>query len=105
MREIPNVLNTKDDVLSCHALALADEILKSDLKQKLQDLLSDDQVWFFQAEVTEAYAPGTNEKVMTEKLNDETIKYVCFELRDNPNARFLQMGFQRTELEALISEL
>jgi hypothetical protein len=105
MQEIPSVLNTKDDVVVLHAQALAGIVSKSDLKQKLQDLLSDDQVWFFKEVVAEVYTPGINEKVMTQKETDDTIKYVCFELRDNPSARFLQMGFQRTELEELIGEL
>lgn len=101
---IPEFLNTKEDVLYCHALALAGE-LKEGCKEKLQDLLSDEKVWVFKADVLDTYTPSANEQVMTETDETGATKYVCFELQDNPNARFLQMGFTKEELINLITQL
>lgn len=102
---IPKVLNTKEDVLNCHALALAGELDKEELKQKLQNLLSDEKVWVFKANVSDTYTPSANEKVMTETDKTGATKHVCFEIQDNPNARFLQMGFTKDELTNLITQL
>lgn len=102
---IPKVLNTKEDVLNCHALALAGELDKEGLKQKLQDLLSDEKVWVFKTDVLDTYTPLANEKVMTEPDGTGATKHVCFEIQDNPNARFLQMGFIKEELTNLITQL
>lgn len=105
MRGIPKVLNTKEDVLNCHTLALSGELDRASLKQKLQNLFSDEKVWVFKAEVSDTYTPAANEKVMTETDAAGVTKHVCFELQDNPNARFLQMGLTKTELESLINQL
>lgn len=105
MRGIPAYLNTKEDVLNCHALALSGELDRAGLKQKLQSLSSDEKVWVYRADVSDAYIPAENEKVMIETDMTGAAKHVCFELRENPNARFLQMGLTKTELESLINQL
>lgn len=102
---IPNVLNTKQDVLNCHTLALAGELDRKELRQKLQDLLSDEKVWVFKADVSNTYKPLANEKIMTQTDMAGVTKHVCFELKDNPNARFLQMGLAKNELTNLITQL
>lgn len=105
MVEIPKVLNTKEDVTTCHVLALAGGLDRKELKQKLQDMFSDEKVWVFKANVAATYAPSANEKVMKETDIAGVTKHVCFEIRDNPNARFLQMGYTKQELTNLITKL
>ncbi|MBI3584183.1 MAG: hypothetical protein HY096_09600 [Nitrospinae bacterium] len=105
MRGIPSVLNTRVDVETCHALALTGEIDSAELKKKLQDLFSDEKIWSFKSEVASTYIPLSNEKVITEIDTAGQTKYICFEFVDNPNARFLQMGFTKAELENLINQL
>jgi len=103
---IPKILNTKQDVLYCVELAKQNEVDKAELKVKLQNLLSDEKVWVFKAEVDASYTPAASEKVMEQKeMETGSIKYVCYELIDNPNARFLQMGLTKNEILHLISEL
>jgi hypothetical protein len=102
---IPYNLNTKEDVLTCHSLALSGELDKTQLKQKLQNLLSDEKVWVFKEEVSESYVPSENEKVMVETDEAGNTKYVCYVLQDNPYARYLQMGFTKEELTNLIAQL
>ena len=103
---IPYHLNTKEDVLTCHALALSGEIDSAQLKQKLQNLLSDEKVWSFKSVVSSTYVAGANEQVMTEKdAATEQERHVLYELKSNPNACFLVMGFQRAELQSLIDQL
>lgn len=104
MVRIPYHLNTKEDVLTCHSLALAGELDGAQLKQKLQNLLSDEKVWSFKSVVSSTYAAGANEKVMTEQDAGQE-KHVLYELKSNPNARFLVMGFQKAELQSLIDQL
>jgi hypothetical protein len=101
----PDALNTKQDVLNCHALALAGEIDRKELRQKLQDLLSDEKVWVFKADVSDTYKPLADEKVMTQTDMAGVTKHVCFKFQDNPNARFLHMGFTKEELTNLITQL
>lgn len=105
MRGLPNVLNTKEDVYTCHALALVGELDKEGLKQKIQDLLSDEKVWVYKEEVLDTYTPSTNEKIMTHTDEAGNTKYVCYVLQNNPHARYLQMGFTKEELINLITQL
>ena len=103
---VPYHLNTKEDVLTCHALALAGELDVEHLKQKLQNLLSDEKVWSFKAVVSSTYVAGANEQVMTAKdAATDQERHILYELKSNPNARFLVMGFQRAELQSLIDQL
>ena len=103
---VPKIFNTKEDILTCHALALAGEIDGLELKNKLQNLFADKNVWTFKAEVTDTYIPKDGEQVT--KDTDPatgTEKYTCFALASNANAGFLLMGFTETELNNLIEEL
>ncbi|MEJ5227174.1 hypothetical protein [Thermodesulfovibrio sp.] len=106
MKGMPKVLNTKHDVLLCHSLALEGKLSKDELRQKLLNMLSDEKVWVYKEEVSENYAPKENEKVM-EQVDFETgtTKHICYELQENPNARYLQMGFSKEELLNLINQL
>lgn len=101
---IPKHLNTKEDVLTCHSLALAGELDGAQLKQKLKDLLSDEKVWSFKSVVSSTYTAGDNEKVITEQVEGQE-KHLLYELKSNPNARFIVMGFQKAELQSLIDQL
>lgn len=102
---IPKVLNTRVDVLVCHAEAMAGRLSKPDLAKKMQDLLSDAKVWMFKEDVSEDYTPGANEQVLAETKVGEAVKYTCFALQDNPDARYLQMGLTKPELDSLIDQL
>lgn len=103
-RGIPNLLNTKADVLNCIAMANSGEISKTELATKLQALLSDEKVWNFKAAVSASYTPAANEQVL-EQVVEGVTEYLCFEKVANPAARFLRMGLTKAEIEAHIAAL
>ncbi|MDI6865813.1 hypothetical protein [Thermodesulfovibrio yellowstonii] len=105
MRGIPKWLNTKEDVLRCIELAIDGQLDKQQLKKKLQDLMSDEKVYMFKQIVNEGYTPAEGERVCEVKKEDGSVEYHCYELQENPNARFAQMGFTKEELQGLINQL
>ncbi|WP_028844733.1 hypothetical protein [Thermodesulfovibrio thiophilus] len=105
MRGMPKWLNSKEDVLNVVGLASDGQLSKSDVKKKINDLLSDERVYNYKAEVSSDYQPGENEKVMTEKHYDGTEKIVCYELVENMYARYIQLGFTKDEIISLLSSL
>lgn len=105
MRGMPKWLNSKEDVLNAAELAHDGQLSKTDVIKKINDLLSDERVYNYKAEVSSDYQPGENEKVMTEKHYDGTEKTVCYELVDNPHARYIQLGFTKDEISNLLRSL
>lgn len=101
---VPKHLNTKEDVLYVYTLALQGQLPKDEVKRKIENLLSDEKIWVYKAEVESDYTPSETEKVMLQQETDGE-KHICFELQDNPNARFLQMGFTKEEILNLIKNL
>lgn len=104
MRGIPNKLNSKQDIETCVALAIAGDLDKVELKERLQNLLSDEKVYVFSKVVDQAYTATASEKVI-ESENDGVVTYDCFILTDNPASRFLKLGITKTELNAHIKKL
>ena len=105
MKGMPKWLNSKDDVMYCVQLAMEGEIDKGILKEKLQELMSDEKVYVFKSQVTADYTPVEGERVCEMRKEDDSIEYHCYELQTNPNARYIQMGFSKEELQGLINEL
>jgi len=105
MRGIPKWINSKQDVLNCVELALEGQLNKQEVKKKLEDLLSDDRVYMFKSVVNEEYTASKDERVCEVKKEGGAIEYHCYELQDNPNARYKQMGLSKEELQDLIKEL
>jgi 3-oxoacyl-[acyl-carrier-protein] synthase III len=106
---IPDVLNTKQDVLNCIEYADKGMLNKSELALKIKSLKNDEKVWMFKEYVDSDYTPLENEKVMEEETIDDngnkTTKYVCFEFVDNPNALYIKMGFTKDEIDQYITKL
>ena len=105
MKGVPKWLNSKDDVLFCVQLALEGELDKNATKKKLQDLLSDEKVYVYKSTVGESYMPAENEKVCEARKEDGSIEYHCYELQQNPNARYVQMGLSKEEIQDLLAQL
>ncbi len=105
MRGVPKWLNSKEDVLYCVQLAIEGEIDREAVKTKIQDLLSDEKVYVYKATVNEGYTAKENEKICEAKKEDGSTEYHCYELQQNPNARHVQMGLSKEEIQSLIKQL
>jgi hypothetical protein len=105
MKGMPKWLNSKEDVFNCMELAIEGQLDKRELKKKLQDLLSDEKVYKFSKIVNEGYTSAANERVCEVKKEDGSVEYHCYVLQDNPDARYVQMGFSKEEIQSLIREL
>jgi hypothetical protein len=102
---VPKWLNSKEDVLYCVQLAMEGRLDKESVKKRLQDILSDEKVYMYKNVVNEGYIPAENEKICEVKKEDGTIEYHAYELQENQNARFLQMGFTKDEITSIINQL
>ncbi len=104
---VPNTINTKQDAQVCVTMALAGELDRTQLKQKLENLFSDEMVWNFKQTVSSTSVAGNNQQIIKEKdMITGQDKYELFELDSNPNPRYIAMGFQnRAELQSLIDQL
>jgi hypothetical protein len=102
---MPKWLNSKEDVLYCVRLAIEGRLDKEIVKKRLQNLLSDEKGYIYKNVVNEGYTPSENEKICEVKKEDGTIEYHAYELQENQNARFLQMGFTKDEITSIINQL
>jgi hypothetical protein len=87
-----------------HSKAKKGKYDRSELKKRLQGMRDTEKCWVFSKEVTATYTPDDFEKILEEK-DGGSVKYVCYALRDNPNASFIQAGMEKSELEQLINQL
>lgn len=78
---------------------------RAELRKKIEALMSDDKVYMFKEKVSENYTASEDERVCEIRKEDGTVEYHCYKLQDNPNARFIQMGFTKQEIQDLISQL
>lgn len=105
MRGAPKWLNSREDVYTVAQLALDGQLDREEVKKKIQSLMSDEKVYVFDRIVNQNYTAGQDENVCETKKEDGTVEYHCYKLQDNPNARYLQMGMTKEEIQTILNEL
>lgn len=105
MRGAPKWLNSREDVYTVAQLAIDGQLDREEVKKKIQNLMSDEKVYVFGHIVDENYTAGQDENVCEVRKEDCTVEYHCYRLQDNPNARYLQMGLTKDEIQTILNEL